>query len=54
MVGQLEKAIDQVERSMVPHRKTILASTFGPALRRHIDELKKGRQTYGPMWLGEA
>jgi HEXXH motif-containing protein len=54
MVGQLEEAIEQVERSMVTHRKTILASTFGPTLRRHIDELKKARMTYGPMRLSKT
>ncbi|MBH0194602.1 MAG: hypothetical protein HP494_03160 [Nitrospira sp.] len=54
MVSQLAEAIEQIEQSMTPHRTTILASTFGPALRRHVEELKKARMTYGPMRLSEV
>jgi HEXXH motif-containing protein len=53
MVGQLAEVVEQVERSIEPHRKTISLSKFGPALRRHIEELRKARQTYGPVRLSE-
>ena len=45
---------DVVEQSIVPHRKTILTSKFGPALRRHVKELHQARQTYGPVRLSKA
>ena len=54
MVGQLAEAIEQVERSIEPHRKAVSLSKFGPALRRHVEELKKARMTYGPMRLSEV
>ena len=54
MIGQLAEAIDQAERSIAPHRKAVLSSTFGPALRRHIEELRKARMTYGPVRLGKV
>lgn len=54
MVGQLAEAIEQIERRIEPHRKAVSLSTFGPALRRHNDELRKARQTYGPMRLSEV
>jgi HEXXH motif-containing protein len=54
LVGQLAKAIEQVERSMASHRKAVHASKFGPALRRHIKELHQARQTYGPVRLRKA
>ena len=54
MVGQLAEAIEQVERSIEPHRKAVSLSTFGPALRQHVEELKKARMTYGPMRLSEV
>ncbi|MBH0176893.1 MAG: hypothetical protein HP491_03285 [Nitrospira sp.] len=54
MVGQLAEAIQQIEHRIEPHRKAVSLSTFGPALRRHHDELKKARQTYGPMRLSEV
>lgn len=54
LVGQLAEAIEQVERSIAPRRNEVLRSKFGPALRRHVDELKKARMTYGPMRLSEA
>jgi HEXXH motif-containing protein len=54
MVEQLEEAIEQVERDSDRFKRAVLRSTFGPALRRHIDELKEARMTYGPMRLSEA
>ena len=54
LVKQLAEAINQVEQSIAPHRKSVLASKFGPALRRHVKELKKARQTYGPVRLSKA
>jgi HEXXH motif-containing protein len=54
LVKQLAEAIEQVEHNIAPHRKAVLASTFGPALRRHIKELHQARQTYGPVRLSKA
>jgi HEXXH motif-containing protein len=54
MVGHLAEAIEQIERRIEPHCKAVSLSTFGPALRRHNDELRKARQTYGPMRLSEV
>jgi hypothetical protein len=51
LVKQLEETIEQVERNIAPHRQAALASTLGPALRRHIKELQQARQTYGPVRL---
>ena len=54
LVKQLEESIEQVEQNIAPHRKAVLASKFGPALRRHVKELQKARQTYGPVRLGKV
>ncbi|MGQ0665897.1 MAG: hypothetical protein ACT4O4_02585, partial [Nitrospiraceae bacterium] len=54
LVGQLEEAIDDVERASERFKRDVLRSTFGPALRRHIEELRKVRQTYGPVRLSKA
>jgi hypothetical protein len=54
LVKQLAEAIEQVERNIAPYRKAVLASTFGPALRRHVKELHLARQTYGPVRLSKA
>jgi HEXXH motif-containing protein len=54
MVGQLVEAIDQVERDIDRFKREVLRSTFGPTLRRHIEELRKARQTYGPVRLSKA
>ena len=54
LVGQLAEAISQVEQTSEPFKQDVLRSSFGPALRRHQDELKKARMTYGPMRLREA
>lgn len=54
MVGQLTEVIDQVEQSIAPHRKAVLQSKFGPALRKHIKELQQARQAFGPVRLGEV
>lgn len=54
LVKQLAETIEQVELSIAPQRKAVLASTFGPALRRHVKELHQARQTYGPIRLSKA
>ena len=54
LVKQLAEAIEQVEHTIEPHRKAVLASKFGPALRRHMKELQQARQTYGPVRLGKV
>jgi len=51
LVKQLADAIEQVEHNIAPHRKAVLASTFGPALRRHFKDLHQARQHYGPVKL---
>jgi hypothetical protein len=54
LVKQLAEAIKQVEHNIAPQRKAVLASPFGPALRRHMKELHQARQTYGPVRLGKV
>jgi len=54
LVKQLAESIEQVEHNIAPHRKAVLASKFGPALRRHVKELQQARQTYGPVRLGKV
>lgn len=54
LVAQLAEAIGHVERKSEPFKREVLRSSFGPSLRRHGDELKKARMTYGPMRLSEA
>ena len=54
LVKQLAEAIEQVEHNIAPHRKAVLASKFGPALQRHVKELRQARQTYGPVRLGKV
>jgi hypothetical protein len=48
LVKQLAETIEQVEHNIAPHRKAVLASTFGPAFHRHVSQLQQVRQTYGP------
>ncbi|HEY6084290.1 MAG TPA: HEXXH motif-containing putative peptide modification protein [Nitrospira sp.] len=54
LVGQLEEEIAQAERRIQHHREAVMKSKFGPALRRHIKELERARQTYGPVRLRKA
>jgi HEXXH motif-containing protein len=54
LIRELVGAIEQVEEGIAGHRKAVLSSEFGSALRRHIEELKKARQTYGPVLLSKA
>src|SRR5262245_15355187 len=54
LVKQLAEAIEQVEHNIVPYKPAILVSRFGPALRKHVKELKVARQTYGPVSLHRA
>ena len=54
LVKQLAETIEQVEQRIAPHRKAVLASKFGPSLRRHVKELHQARQTYGPVRLGKV
>ena len=49
LVKELEHAIVSMERRMSHHRKMVLASVFGPSLRRHVAVLRRARTTYGPM-----
>lgn len=54
LVKQMVESIEQIENDIAPHKKKVLASTFGPAFRRHVEELQKARRTYGPMHLGKV
>jgi HEXXH motif-containing protein len=49
LVRQLEYAIVSTERRMSRYRRTVLASAFGPSLRRHVAALRRARETYGPI-----
>jgi hypothetical protein len=54
MVGQLAEALDHVEGSIERFKREVLRSSFGLALRRHSEELRKARMTYGPVRLSKA
>jgi len=54
LVRQLEEVLSKSEQRVARHRNAVLASTFGPALRKHIKELEQARQTYGPVRLSKA
>lgn len=54
LVKQLADTIEQVEQSIEPHRKAVLASKFGPALRKHVKELQQAREIYGPVRLSRV
>jgi hypothetical protein len=43
-----------VEHNTAPHRKAVLASQFGPSLRKHVKELQQARRTYGPVRLSKV
>ena len=52
--AELTEKIEQVEQKIEPHRKAVLASKFGPALRKHVKALQQARETYGPVRLSKA
>ena len=54
LVAQLAVAIGRVKQQSEPFKRDLLRSSFGPALRRHLVELKNARMTYGPMRLTKA
>jgi len=54
LVRQLEEVLSKAERRIGRHRNDVLRSKFGPALRKHINELQEARQTYGPVRLSKA
>jgi len=54
LVKQLEDAIAKAEEELSHHRTAILASPFGPSLRRHLSELRHARRSYGPMNLNQV
>lgn len=54
LVKQLEDAIGRAEQQISRYRKVVLASPFGPSLRRHVVELRHARETYGPMNLKQV
>ncbi|TKB75786.1 MAG: hypothetical protein E8D45_07395 [Nitrospira sp.] len=54
LVESLKREIDRVETRIAPFERTVLRSTYGGELRRHRDELRRARQTYGPVRLGKA
>ena len=54
LVKHLEEVIAKSEQHISRHRRTVLASLYGPSLRRHVSELRQARHTYGPMRLDQA
>lgn len=54
LVRQLEEEISKSEQRIAKHRKAVMASSFGSALRKHIKELQQARETYGPVRLGRV
>ncbi|SLM46324.1 conserved protein of unknown function [Nitrospira japonica] len=54
LVRQLEEEISKAQQRIMCHRNEVLASKFGPTLRKHIKELHAARQTYGPVRLSKA
>lgn len=54
LVRQLEEEILKAEQRIACHRNAVLASSLGPALRRHLNELQRARRTYGPVRLSKA
>lgn len=54
LVRQLEDEISKVEQRISRHRQAVLASSFGPALLKHIKKLRHARETYSPMRLGRV
>lgn len=54
LVRQLEEEISKAEQRIARHRNAVMASSFAPALRKHIKELQRARQTYGPVRLSKA
>ena len=54
LVKHLEDALRRAEQHVSRHRRSVLASSYGSSLRRHISELQDARHTYGPMKLDQA
>jgi HEXXH motif-containing protein len=54
LVGQLDEAIDQVERESKRFKREVEHSRFGLGLQKHIRELQRARQAYGPVRLSKA
>jgi hypothetical protein len=53
-VQELAEAITQVEQTSKRFYPDVEQSSFGPALRRHIRELQRARNTYGPIGVRQA
>ncbi len=49
LIGELAVAINRVERNMAPYKQEVLRSKFGSVLRRHVEDLRRARTTYGPV-----
>jgi len=54
LVKQLEDALRRAEQHVSRHRRSVLASSYGSSLCRHISELHKARHTYGPIKFDQA
>ncbi len=54
LVAMLAAEISKVERKMMPYKRAVLCSKYGPALRRHMKELRRARTTYRPVRLREV
>lgn len=53
LVGSLTREIDRVEKRILPFEQTVLRSRHGGELRRHLEELRRARQTYGLLQTGK-
>jgi HEXXH motif-containing protein len=54
LVGQLAETIDQVAQLSEGFKREAQRSSFGPGLRKHVNELQQARQTHGPVRLSKT
>ena len=54
LVTALKREIDKVGKRIAPFEKKVLQSSHGRELRRHLEELRRARQAYGPVRCGRA
>ncbi len=54
LVASLKREVDRVAKEIAPYQAAVLRSQYGSDLRRHIEELRKARLTYGPGRLSET
>jgi len=54
LIKDLEEAILKAEKQISCHRKAVLASSYGPALRKHVFDLRQVRAAYGHTQLNQV